>query len=449
VDFTRKSRTLDTISNDTPETIRRKKQLFEQNHADPAWLRQKEACDLWSAAFFQPFKPNTPAITSGALAVHLGDRPIDPRLLAQAWALSTRQGFFHWPLEFPEVFAAGGFDVILSNPPWERLKLQEQEFFAARDARIANATTKAARARLIKELPQTNPQLYREFVTALRAAAASSSIMRHGGRFPLAGRGDINTYSVFAELAASATNPNGRAGLILPKGIATDDTTKVFFSAMVRAGRLIELVGFENEEFIFPAVDHRVTFCTLTLGGGGKPVASSRIAFYIRRFSQLSEEHRFFALEEQDFWLLNPNTGNCPIFRTQADAELTKAIYRRVPVLWRETTDGQAEANPWRLSFSRMFDMANDSHRFRTAEELEADSYRQEGNVFVSPYDRYLPLYETKMLHQFDHWFSTYEGATEKQLNVGILPQPSVEQKRHGYLGSDLVQLHHPGHDQL
>jgi hypothetical protein len=158
------------------------------------------------------------------------------------------------------------------------------------------------------------------------------------------------------------------------------------------------------------------------LGGGGKPVANSRIAFYIRRFSQLSEEHRFFALEEQDFWLLNPNTGNCPIFRTQADAELTKAIYRRVPVLWREVADSQPKANPWRLSFKTLFHMANDPHHFRTAEELEADSYRQEGNVFVSPYDRYLPLYEAKMLHQFAHRFSTYEGATEKQLNVGILP---------------------------
>ena len=68
--------------------------------------------------------------------------------------------------------------------------------------------------------------------------------------------------------------------------------------------------------------------------------------------------------------------------------------------------------------------MANDSHHFRTRAELEADGYRLEGNVFVGSYDQYLPLYEAKMLHQFDHRFSTYEGASEKQLNVGILPQP-------------------------
>lgn len=428
-DLIHRSRTIDAIADDTPEAIRRKKQLFEQSHTDPAWRRQKDACDLWCAAFFQALKPETPTITSSALADYLDGRPLDPRLLAQAWTWSVRQGFFHWPLEFPEIFADGGFDVILSNPPWERVKLQEQEFFAVHDARIANAPTKAARARLIKELPQTDPELHRKFVEALRAAAAASLVMRHSGRFPLTGRGDINTYAVFAELAASATKPNGHAGLILPRGIATDDTTKLFFGSMVRTGRLVQLVGFENEEFIFPAVDHRVTFCTLTLGGGGKPVMSSRIAFYIRRFSQLSEEHRFFSLEDQDFWLLNPNTGNCPIFRTEADAELTKAIYRRVPVLWREAADGQPEVNAWRLSFKTLFHMANDSHHFRTAQELESDGYRREGNVFVSPYDRYLPLYEAKMMHQFDHRFSTYEGATEKQLNVGILPQPSTEQK--------------------
>jgi hypothetical protein len=99
-DFARKSHTLDTIDDDTPEAIRRKQQLFEQSHADRVWRRQQEACDLWSAAFFQPLKPDIPIITSGALANHLSGRPIDPRLIAQAWALSIRQEFFHWPLEF-------------------------------------------------------------------------------------------------------------------------------------------------------------------------------------------------------------------------------------------------------------------------------------------------------------------------------------------------------------
>ncbi len=126
--------------------------------------------------------------------------------LAAAEALSNRQKFFHWPLEFPEVFTEGGFDVVLSNPPWERVKLQEQEFFAARDARIATAPNKAARAKLIRDLPNSNPSLYDEFAAALRASSAASTFMRQGGRYPLTGRGDINTYAIFAEMATDRKN---------------------------------------------------------------------------------------------------------------------------------------------------------------------------------------------------------------------------------------------------
>lgn len=130
-------------------------------------------------------------------------------------------------------------------------------------------------------------------------------------------------------------------------------------------------------------------------------------------FSLIRKPEKRFTLSSEDITLLNPNTKTCPIFQTRRDAELTKAIYRRISVLWREATEEQPEANPWRLSFSRLFDMANDSHHFRTAEELEADGCRREGNVFVSPHDRYLPLYEAKMLHQFDHRWATYDSPTD------------------------------------
>ncbi len=426
----RHSREVDAITDDSPELIRRKKQLFEESHRDPAWRRRKELCDMWTAAFFQPLKPDTPAITTAALSQHATGRPIDPRFLGRAGALSVQQRFFHWPLEFPEVFADGGFDALLSNPPWEHVELKEQEFFATRDARISAARTKSARAKMIRGLEDTDPELFREYMHSLRSINATRAFLANSDRYPLTGRGRINTYAVFAELASTAINGHGRTGVILPKGIATDDTTKHFFGSIVSSGRLVDLIGFENEEFIFPAIDHRVTFCKMTMAGVHSGEHQSRIGFYVRRYSQLSEEERFFTLDKSEFWLLNPNTGNCPIFRTQADAELTKAIYRRVPILWREATDDQPEINPWRLRFMQgLFNLSSDSHYFRSAEEMTADGYRLESNIFISPYDRYLPLYEAKMLHQFDHRFSTYEGATEKQLNVGILPQPTAEQK--------------------
>src|SRR5262249_6467390 len=102
---------VDSIADDSPELIRRKRQLFEESHHDPTWLRQKIACDLWTAAFFQAITPNAVPITTSSLAEHLAGRSTDPRVLGLATAMALRHRFFHWPLEFPEVFANGGFDV--------------------------------------------------------------------------------------------------------------------------------------------------------------------------------------------------------------------------------------------------------------------------------------------------------------------------------------------------
>lgn len=142
--FTRSSRTLDQIGDDTPEAIRRKKELFEQSHADPAWRRQREACDLWTVAFFQPLRPEVPAITTGALVDHLTGRS-NPRLVATARDLSLTHRFFHWPLEFPEVFAEGGFDVILGNPPYgAELSKHSKRFITAWATQVKSADNSAA-----------------------------------------------------------------------------------------------------------------------------------------------------------------------------------------------------------------------------------------------------------------------------------------------------------------
>jgi hypothetical protein len=406
--LTRHSRDVDAIPDDSPELIRRKKELFEASHRDPAWLRQKQACDLWTAAFFQTLTPDSVVITSAALADHLGGRPIDARLHGNAATLALRQPFFHWPLEFPEVFAAGGFDVMLSNPPWECIKLQEQEFFAARDPRIADALNKAARTKLIKELIQKNPALHAEFIVAVHAADCVSKFLRQSERFPLTATGDINTYAVFAETVRNLLAPAGRAGIILPTGIATDETTSAFFSSLIRENKLTKLVGFENESFIFPTIANVVRFCILIISGGKSPEINPTFAFYIRRFNQIAQQERFFQLTPDDLELLNPNTRTCPVFRTRTDAELTRKIYRRVPVLIRE---GTPDGNPWGVSFIRLFDMANDSNLFQE-----------------SPGDGLLPLYEGKLFWHFDHRFASYEFKGQAQGKGGRgLPDTPIE----------------------
>jgi hypothetical protein len=107
-----------------------------------------------------------------------------------------------------------------------------------------------------------------------------------------------------------------------------------------------------------------------------------------------------FEMTPEEITLLNPNTGTCPIFRTRRDAEITLGIYRRVPVLVRE---GDPDGNPWGVSFMRMFDMSNDSHLFRTREQLEDDGWTLRGNAFERTGRWMTPLYQGMMASFYDH----------------------------------------------
>ena len=319
--------------------------------------------------------------------------------------------------------------MVLGNPPWERIKLQEKEFFETRNREIAHAPNKAARDLLIRALPQQNPSLAQEFANAVHGAESSSRFIRGSNRVPLTGRGDINTYSIFAETARTLCNPRGRVGMIVPSGIATDDTTKVFFSNLIDNRSLASLYDFENREGVFPGVHRSYKFCLLTLTGKERPSAEAKFAFFLYRTEQLQDAERKFTLTPDDFALFNPNTRTCPVFRTRRDAEIAGKMYRRSGVFWKEAREGELEHNPWGIRFQRMFDMSNDSNLFRTHEQLEAESWKLEANVFKKGKDQYLPLYEAKLFHQFDHRFATFKDANEQALKGGM-PKTSPPKRR-------------------
>lgn len=396
-------------------------QVEEKRRRYRAWRESEEVrkwellADYWTAAFFLRPAPgvrlpdaqglNWLAQQMGAsLAQWEQSSYLSPPTRHAIEAAKRRHRFFHWWLEFPEVMERGGFDVVLGNPPWEKLKLQDKEFFADKAPEVAQAENAAKRKRLIQALKEKDPELLRAYQEALAEAEAASGFVRHSGRFPLTARGDVNTYPLFAELARALRAPKGRAGLVLPTGIATDDSNKVFFAQVVERGELGALYDFENREGLFPAVDSRMKFAVLALKPPGREPA--RLAFFLTRPEDLEDPTRVFSLAPEDFALLNPNTRTCPVFRTRQDAELTRAVYRRVPVLWRE----KLEENPWGVRFLRLFDMANDAHLFRTREELLNQGFRLVGNRFVRGEEVYLPLYEAKMFWHYDHRFATFAG---------------------------------------
>ncbi len=377
------------IQEDTAQDVRSKQEQYLASRKDADWLRDYTLCNLWTAAFFMPLTAEQLQLipTTAALNSLMAGSLVHQKVAEAANALAAEKSFFHWCLEFPEVFQDGGFSCILGNPPWERIKLQEKEFFAARDAEIANSQNAAARQRLIKELPLENPKLLQEFEIAKYDAASQGRFVRGSSRFALTAVGDINTYSIFSETARKLIAPDGRAGIIVPTGIATDDTCKKFFGDLVQSQSLTALMDFENREALFADVDSRMKFSLLSISN--QPTLETQFSFFLTHPRQLEDKQRVFTLTPQDIALINPNTLTSPVFRTRADAELTRKIYQRVPVLENERT----EVNPWGISFMTMFHMSNDSGLFHD-----------------SPSSNTLPLYEAKMLHQFDHRWATYEG---------------------------------------
>ena len=317
--------------------------------------------------------------------------------------------FLHWPLEFPDVTRAGGFDVVLTNPPWELLQPEETGFFRTHGrndiAQLPGAQRKAA----IRDLPRTDPNLARRWEEHKLAIARQTGYIRKSGRFPLTSVGKLNVYAPFMETVRSLLKSTGRAGCIVPSGLVTDDTTKKFFQTVIEKRELVSLYHFTNRAKLFPDVGSNVGFCLLTLAGSDGTPSRPDFSFFLQRAADLRHEERRLSLDEHDIRLLNPNTRTCPIIPSRRDVRLLREIYRRVPILVEE---GRSEGNPWGIQFRQgLFNMTSKSHLFRGREELRNDGWCLQEDVFHRDRDRYLPLFEAKMFHHFNHRWRTLGGS--------------------------------------
>lgn len=374
--------------------------------------------------------------------------------MQKALQRAEQEHFLHWELAFPTIWqdGQGGFDAIIGNPPWDRIKLQEVEWFAERRPAIALATKAADRKKLITALQANNDALWLDYTAAAESAEIAARIARESGNYPLLSGGDINLYSLFVEKASQLIKPNGLVGLLTPSGITADKGASAFFRTLTlpspsatlpplplagegqgvresEGARLIALFDFENRKTFFPDVHASFKFCALIFGGAERTVASTRCAFYVHQLEELQNPERILHLTAADFSAVNPNTGSAPIFRTQRDAVITTAIYRRQPVLVLHPSSpallppaGEGSLSPspvngrgvgeravlprkvWPVRYCRMFDMTNDSNLFMRRDELERDGwYPVGGNRWKKGEAEAVPLYEGKMAQMYDH----------------------------------------------
>ena len=436
-----------SLTQEHPQAAR---EAYQEWSSDPDRQRAKLEADAYTAAFFWPIQADTawaPTYREVFRLQREGPSAIPFEQAERIKALADEHRFFHWHLEFPEVFtsegedaeqadhletastngqdtrdnaeagAETGFDVVLGNPPWEQIQLQEKEFFAVKAPEIAGASTTAKRKKKIKQLKKNSDPLYDEYLRAQHFSEALSTYLKESGRYDLVAVGRINVYQIFAGLVRQVIDARGRVGVIVPSGIATDYYTQDYFNALVDNRELVSLYDFENREPLFHGVDSRMKFCLLTLTGTGAPQFAIDFAFFLTRTEHLTESDRHFTLTPDQLYAINPNTGTCPTFRSKRDAELTKKLYDSAPVLINEAED----ENPWGLSFKQgLFNMSSDSDLFHTREDLEAEGFQLQGNRFVRGEEMYLPLYEGRMIHHFDHRRASVGVQEETTFRSGV-----------------------------
>ena len=415
---------LDRMGENTVEEIEAKQAAYHKLLTSAKANTLTRAANLFTAAFLMPKTAENEALvpTSTHLAsVVTGSMMFTPpsdEMIVAAEKVCRDSRVLHWPLVFPTVFAHGGFDCVLGNPPWDEVQLKEEEFFSAHNSDIS-LLEGDDRKRAIAELQVKDPALWIEFRDATARLMHVSTFIKNSGRFTLSVTGKINLYSTISETVIHLLQQSGAAGIVVPTGICTDDSNKQLFDLLVSTNRLVSLYDFENAasgKRIFEAVHPQFKISLVTLG------CSSEIdfAFYLGATTDLSDERRHFSLSAEDFSLINPNTRTTPTFRSKADAELTRKVYRHVGVLKMEGKDGQ---NPWGLDCKQgLFNMTTASSLFARSNESGTS-----------------PLYEAKLMHQFDHRWATYDsnGASRdvpvmEKANTGfeIVPRYWISQEQ-------------------
>jgi hypothetical protein len=429
------------LPEETPEQVHAKRRFYEDLRRKLGYESSGQFyADAWCSAFFWPADDDHAhdAPTCGEVRrIEQSPFAASVFLREEVRRVAQEQRFFHWHIEFPEVFSRSdpGFDCVLGNPPWEQVELKEEEFFAPRAPDVVSGGTGAERKRRIEELAKSKPELYKQFELARLKYDRERKFLQNSGRYPLTGRGRTNLYSVFAETDCTLIARSGRLGVILPWGISTDDTNKDFFSSIIHRSGLASAYLYANERKLFAGTHHFFRFALFTFTGSGIRTQAADLAAHLWLVEDMAEEARHFTLSPEDFSLINPNTRTLPIFRSKHDASLTKKLYRAAPVLVNESRD--KSDSPWGVTFRQgLFNMTSDSHLFRTRAQLEMDEFKLDGaGIFrQAGQEGYVPLLESKLFHQFDHRFATFEGGpsedkardtTEKEhFDPSYIPMP-------------------------
>jgi hypothetical protein len=325
--------------------------------------------------------------------------------------VAQREHFFHWELQFPAIFTRSnpGFDALCGNPPWETVKPNSQEFFETYDPNFRNYGKQDA-LRVVDALMEEDPAIaatWEQYNTSLESQGAyfNSKIAYH-----YQGRGDTNTYKLFAERFYQLQRIDGQYSVIVPSGIYTDLGSMQLRELMFENGTVRYIVCFSNEKFIFPGVHHAFKFTLLGFSRGERDERMP-VAFRINPHEAITADQlplfitnpdNLIQMPVQSIHRFSPDSLSIMEFRSQRDVDIATQIYADHPLLGDDVPDS------WNVHFAREFDMTNDSHLFHTG-------------------GHGLPLYEGRMVDQFEHQSLSWVSGRGRTAIWTALPHNRVD----------------------
>jgi hypothetical protein len=298
---------------------------------------------------------------------------------------------FHWGYEFNVVMERGGFDIIITNPPWEIFKPQAKEFFALHSDLISKNKMRIEEFEQKKAELLQNPEIRAAWLKYQSGFPFQSAFFRNSPQYAnqistVNGKKqgtDINLYKLFTEQCYNLLREGGQCGIVIPSGIYTDLGAKQLRELLFDKTTVTGLFCFENRRLVFEGVDSRFKFVVLTYEKGGQ-TTSFPAAFMRHDVLELERFPRQGALPFAVNLIrrLSPDSLSVMEFKCELDMQIAQKMLH-FPLL------GEKLPDTWNVALTREFDMTNDSHLFKT-----------------QPAPGRLPLYEGKMIHQFTHQWS-------------------------------------------
>jgi hypothetical protein len=398
---------IEKIADDTIHGVRQRQERYENLVRSNDYLYSGLLADAWCASFvFQKQKSQGlpyPITEEEFRKIEKNPFNTPPWMKKEVGRLAKEYQFFHWHLAFPNVFRmpagneqgvngicgwAGGFDIIIGNPPWDKIQPEEEKFFATVRPDISNAKSAKTRKELIASLPIDDSTTHAIWIDHKRHIEGLSQLVKQSGLFRFSSEGNLNTYRVFTELASLLLGFSGRAGLVVQTGIATDESGKELFDHLLATNRLVQFLDFENRHQFFQSVHPQFRFCLLTIGSPNKE-GSALFGWLLHGLEELDIPGRLVRLSASDLLLFNPTSKTCPVFVSERDLAVSRIIYQNSRHVFINENQRFCQVK----FLGEVFNLTRDSKYFF------AQGSVKDQNV--------LPLYEAKYIHQFDHRFAT------------------------------------------